>query len=110
MSLEDLLKSDDRNDIILFLMSMDELMRAVSDQYAAMARCVVANKEQGITASAIVESLRVGQPQTVWGRGRATVCVGGCGSHRDVSGKYNRETMIIYVYIHGDYNYDVVLI
>ena len=57
MSLEELIRSDDRNDISLFLLSMDELMRAVSEQYAAMAKQVVAYKRQQVPDSAIIENL-----------------------------------------------------
>lgn len=57
MSLEDLIRSDDRNDIILFLLSIDEVMRAVSEHYTGIAKQVVAHKTRQVSGTAIVEGL-----------------------------------------------------
>lgn len=57
MSLDNLMRLDDRNDITLFLLSMDELMKAVSEQFIGVAKQVVANKKQQLPGTAIVENL-----------------------------------------------------
>ena len=57
ISLEDLLYSDDRNDAILFLFTLDELMKTVSDQYQEVARSYIDYKNQKCPDSAIVGKL-----------------------------------------------------
>lgn len=57
MSLEDLMRSDERNDAILFLLSLDEIMGYVVEQYQAIVRAHRSNKAQNIPHSAVVEEL-----------------------------------------------------
>ncbi|CAJ1934009.1 unnamed protein product [Cylindrotheca closterium] len=57
MSLEELIESDDRYDITLFLLSMNELMGAVSQQFGAVGRQVVLNAQEDVPGTAIVEGL-----------------------------------------------------
>lgn len=57
MSLDDLMKSDERHDAILFLLSMDEIMDAVVQQYQAVLFNHRQNIAQSISESNIVETL-----------------------------------------------------
>ncbi|KAL3936279.1 MAG: hypothetical protein SGBAC_008374 [Bacillariaceae sp.] len=57
MSLEDLMQSDDRHDVTLFLHSINELMHPVEQQYAAVARKVNYYKSIDVSGSAIVGQL-----------------------------------------------------
>jgi hypothetical protein len=57
MSLEDLMKSDERTDSVIFLMTLDELMVSVSQQYQAVLRVHERNTSVGVPRSAIVEDL-----------------------------------------------------
>jgi len=55
ISLDDLMKADDRIDAILFLDSLDELMGCVSQQYKAIIANYNSNRRQGVPPSALVE-------------------------------------------------------
>lgn len=57
MSLDDLIKSDERNDAIFFLLSLDEIMGAVSEQYKMILKNHQNNRAQRIPQSALVENL-----------------------------------------------------
>mmetsp|Transcript_21263 Transcript_21263/g.46147 ORF Transcript_21263/g.46147 Transcript_21263/m.46147 type:complete len:856 (-) Transcript_21263:813-3380(-) len=57
VTVEDLLTSDDRNDAILFLLTLDELMGIVACQYRVLASNVSSNQRQGINGSAMIENL-----------------------------------------------------
>ena len=55
MTVEQLKTADDRNDIILFLLNLDELMGLVIEQYRALARNLPNLKSKGIPISAMIE-------------------------------------------------------
>mmetsp|Transcript_54298 Transcript_54298/g.162487 ORF Transcript_54298/g.162487 Transcript_54298/m.162487 type:complete len:927 (-) Transcript_54298:214-2994(-) len=55
MSLDDLMKAEDRIDAILFLDELDELMGFVSRQYEVIMPNLVSNRRQGVPPSALVE-------------------------------------------------------
>ena len=57
VTVEDLLSSDDRNDAILFLLTLDELMAIVAAQYRVLVQNMQRNKRQGIPGSAMIENL-----------------------------------------------------
>ncbi len=55
MTIEQLKTADDRNDIILFLLNLDELMGFVINQYKCLVHNLRANKSKGVPASALIE-------------------------------------------------------
>ena len=55
MTIDQLKTADDRNDIILFLLNLDELMGFVIDQYKALARILPNHKKKDIPLSAMIE-------------------------------------------------------
>jgi hypothetical protein len=57
MTLEDLMNSDERHDAVLFLMSLDEIMGSIVQQYQAVRKNHLGNVVQGIPQSNIVEML-----------------------------------------------------
>lgn len=57
MTLEDLMASDDRRDSIIFLLTLNELMGAVSEQYKAISQCMKSNRRMGVPMSSMVENL-----------------------------------------------------
>lgn len=57
MSLDDLMKSDERNDAILFLLSLDEIMEGIAQQYKAVRENYHRNIEADYPQSNIVEML-----------------------------------------------------
>ncbi|KAL7543356.1 hypothetical protein ACHAXR_013109 [Thalassiosira sp. AJA248-18] len=57
VTLEELMRSDDRNDAVLFLFTLDELMSMISTQYEVLVKNIKNNRQQAIPESAIVEHL-----------------------------------------------------
>ncbi len=57
MTLEDLMNSDERHDAVLFLLSLDEIMNSIVQQYQAVRKNHLDNVAQGIPQSNIVEML-----------------------------------------------------
>jgi len=57
VTLEELMGSDDRNDAVLFLFTLDELMAMISNQYNVLFKNIKMNREQGIPESAIMDQL-----------------------------------------------------
>ena len=57
LSLEDLVSSDERNDVILFFMTLDELMSHVAHQYNPIPRSFQNYKRSGAPESAIMEEI-----------------------------------------------------
>mmetsp|Transcript_14117 Transcript_14117/g.34211 ORF Transcript_14117/g.34211 Transcript_14117/m.34211 type:complete len:927 (-) Transcript_14117:25-2805(-) len=55
--LQDLLDSDERNDAIMFLLALDDLMRCVVEKYRAVSRYVDYIVQEGMCGSVIVPSL-----------------------------------------------------
>eukprot|EP00957_Ditylum_brightwellii_P049017 3719106-Ditylum_brightwellii.AAC.1 len=56
LSLDELLRAEDRTDKILFLISIDELMSSISDQYQVVARVQADYQQLSIPPQTIVES------------------------------------------------------
>ena len=57
LTLDQLLRSDERNDAVLFLFTLDEIMGYISDQYKSVTKNVMENKRIGVPESNIVEML-----------------------------------------------------
>jgi hypothetical protein len=57
LTIDELLRSDERNDCVLFLMTLDELMAYISDQYQAVMKNYANNKATGVPESNILEIL-----------------------------------------------------
>ena len=57
MTIEELLSTDERHDAILFLMTLDDLMGFVKQQYQVVTRNFRSNRGMGIPDSSIVEDL-----------------------------------------------------
>lgn len=57
MNLEDLMNSDERHDAVLFLLSLDEIMDSIVQQYQAVYKNHLDNVAQGIPQSNIIEML-----------------------------------------------------
>ncbi|KAL3804368.1 hypothetical protein HJC23_011296 [Cyclotella cryptica] len=57
LTIEELTSSDDRNDAILFLITLDELMSMVALQYQVILKSIKTYREQMVPESAIIEHL-----------------------------------------------------
>lgn len=57
MTLDQLLKSDDRHDAILFLVTLDEFMGFISDQYKVLRQTFADYKQAGVPESGIMEKM-----------------------------------------------------
>ena len=57
VTLEELMASDDRNDAVLFLFTLDELVAMISNQYNVLVKKFKRKRQQGIPESAIMEQL-----------------------------------------------------
>ena len=57
VTLEELMSSDDRNDAVLFLFTLDELMAVISNQYNVLVKNFKRHRQQGTSQSAIMEQL-----------------------------------------------------
>ena len=57
VTIDELLASDDRNDAVLFLLSLDELMEVISGQYRVMVRNIRNDRSRGYSATTMMSNL-----------------------------------------------------
>ena len=57
VTVEELMKSDDRNDAIFFLISLDEIMGMISNQYQTLYKNIKNNRRMGYPETGIMEEL-----------------------------------------------------
>ena len=57
MSIEDIMKSDERHDAILFLLSLNDIMDIISRQYKSVCRMYQQNETRGVPLSSNIKNL-----------------------------------------------------
>ena len=57
MTITEMLSSEDRSDAIIFLMNLDDLMKAVANQYDTLVKNIHFHQREGISSTAMLENL-----------------------------------------------------